>query len=126
MIESGWYRNSATLRLLFTELALKTFRADEGRFPATLDELVPKYLRAVPQDPFQPTPTPLVYSREGDSFELYSVGPNGIDDGGKLTPIVDLRDGGDLFLDALREENVDATKSNETENPDQVTEPSLE
>ena len=104
--EIGWRRNSAVLRLLMTDFALRAFRFDEGRLPDRLDELVPKYLRTVPQDPFRPTPTPLIYRRDGEGFQLYSVGPDEIDDGGKLTEISELNLGGDLLLESiiLREE----------------------
>jgi general secretion pathway protein G len=32
--------------------ALEKHYADQGRYPASLDELVPKYLRRIPDDPF--------------------------------------------------------------------------
>ena len=32
--------------------AIANFRQDTGRYPYTLDELVPKYTREVPEDPF--------------------------------------------------------------------------
>lgn len=32
--------------------AITRFRADTGHYPASLSELVPKYLRAIPSDPF--------------------------------------------------------------------------
>ena len=35
-----------------TVLAIEAFRAEKGRLPATLDELVPGVLAAVPVDPF--------------------------------------------------------------------------
>ena len=31
--------------------AIKNFHEDEGRYPRSLDELVPAYLRAIPKDP---------------------------------------------------------------------------
>lgn len=31
--------------------AIASFRADNGRYPQTLDELLPKYLRRIPTDP---------------------------------------------------------------------------
>jgi len=45
-----------------------------------LDELVPRYLPAVPIDPF--ADTPLIYERRGDGYLLASVGQNGVYDGG--------------------------------------------
>ena len=73
-------RRDALLRLLRTDLALRLFRQDRGRFPDRLDELVPQYLAATPVDPF--SDQPLVYRRGDGGFVLYSVGPDGTDDGG--------------------------------------------
>jgi general secretion pathway protein G len=36
--------------------AIETFHAKEGRYPRTLQELVPKYLRAIPVDPITHDP----------------------------------------------------------------------
>jgi hypothetical protein len=41
---------------------------------------VPKYLAAVPVDPF--TDKPFIYERRGDGYLLASVGENGVYDGG--------------------------------------------
>ncbi|MDP9194797.1 MAG: hypothetical protein M3P06_24145 [Acidobacteriota bacterium] len=38
--------NLATMRR-----AIETFRAKEGRYPRSLEELVPKYIRRIPRDP---------------------------------------------------------------------------
>ena len=70
----------ARLRLLTVELALRCFRQEHGKVPAKLDELVPAYLKAVPQDPF--SGKPLVYRTQGTNWLLYSVGPDGMDNGG--------------------------------------------
>jgi hypothetical protein len=43
--------------------------------------LAPKYLAAVPNDLF--SGRPLVYRPTGSGYVLYSVGPNGQDDGGR-------------------------------------------
>lgn len=37
--------------------AMTRFRVDQGRDPHSLDELVPKYLRAIPVDPFTQSST---------------------------------------------------------------------
>jgi hypothetical protein len=66
------------LRLAF---ALAAFHADRGRYPAKLDELVPKYLEQVPNDLF--TGGPLTYLPNNDGYMLYSVGPNRVDDEGR-------------------------------------------
>ena len=69
--------------LLITGLALAEYRARHGEYPERLDALVPEYLDAVPNDRFLPTPTPLIYRPHPDGFALYSVGRNGVNDGGR-------------------------------------------
>ena len=48
-------------RLNVLQVAVRLFEADAGRFPATLDELVPKYLATLPLDPYDPAAGPLRY-----------------------------------------------------------------
>ena len=60
--------------------ALAAFKKDNGQFPARLDDLAPKYLPTIPNDLF--SDKPLIYRLEDKGYLLYSVGPNGIDDGG--------------------------------------------
>jgi len=59
-------------------LAMKAFKLDKGRLPATLDELVPAYLDAVPLDDFDGKP--LRYNPAKKI--IYSVGEDLKDDGG--------------------------------------------
>lgn len=80
----AYKREPAISRLLRVELALIAFHNEQGQLPESLDELVPKYLTAVPLDPFSPTGKPLLYRREGKDYVLYSVGNDGEDDGGVL------------------------------------------
>jgi len=64
--------------------ALERFRLAEGRYPKTLDELVPKYLQAIPSDVVRGRP--MLYENSGDDrFILRGVGPNQTDDGKKPT-----------------------------------------
>ncbi|CAN5688216.1 hypothetical protein BH23PLA1_BH23PLA1_09260 [soil metagenome] len=79
--ESAEARNSAHLRLLLTELAIRAYRDDHQTLPGTLADLVPEFLEAVPSDPFGAGP--LKYRIEGDSYRLYSVRPDGIDNDGE-------------------------------------------
>ena len=71
------------MRFAVTKLgfALAAFRADHGAYPERLAELAPKYVAKIPQDEF--IAGDLHYRRKGDGYLLYSVGRNGIDDGGK-------------------------------------------
>ncbi len=61
-------------------LAGQAFHRDHGRFPATLDELVPKYLTEIPVDPFDGQP--IKYRLDPDGAVVYSVFENRIDEGG--------------------------------------------
>jgi hypothetical protein len=56
------------------------FRLDHGKLPSGLDELVPKYLESIPADPFDGKPLRLAVKE--DRRIIYSVGPDGVDDGG--------------------------------------------
>jgi hypothetical protein len=67
--------------LLLTALALRAYRMEHGSYPAKLADLVPGHLRRVPDDVFGKT-GPLRYKRAGDRYLLYSVGPDGKDNGG--------------------------------------------
>ena len=73
-------RNQAELRMLLCALALRCYRLDHGELPPALADLVPEYLAEVPVDPF--SGRPLVYRRQDGEYLLYSVGPDGQDDGG--------------------------------------------
>lgn len=71
----------ARLRLLIIELALRAYRCDQGQSPTSLISLVPKYLHSLPKDPF--SGRTIAYRASGTNWVLYSVGPDGVDDGGK-------------------------------------------
>lgn len=77
------YANNETNNLFLTAtLALHAFRMEHGAYPSTLDELVPSYLSEVPEDLFAMEGN-LRYKHYGKKYVLYSVGPDGKDDGGK-------------------------------------------
>jgi hypothetical protein len=84
-------------RLLIGELALRRHRFEQGHPPARLDEMAPAYLAKVPQDPF--TGNPMVYRPRGTNWLFYSIGPDGVDNGGspagKAWPVK-----GDLLFDS--------------------------
>jgi len=76
----------AERRMGAVNLAAHLFRADRGRWPEALDELVPKYLPAVPRDPLAADDRPLGYVLAkaalpdgGDRPVVYSVGRDGVD-----------------------------------------------
>lgn len=61
-------------------VAMTRYRLDHGKLPSRLYELVPKYLEAIPADPFNGQPVRLVVKK--DQWIIYSVGPDGVDDAG--------------------------------------------
>ena len=70
----------ARLRLALVHLATQAYLLDKGLPPADLEALVPEYLDMIPDDPFADA-TLRSATRDGD-FVIYSVGPDGADDGG--------------------------------------------
>ncbi len=65
-----------------TILALQRYRAEKGRYPASLSELKQAgYLNDLPADPYNNGP--LAYKVAGDDFTLYSFGPDFKDNGGQ-------------------------------------------
>jgi len=64
-------------------LALHQFKAENKAWPTRLEELTPKLLVRLPEDPY--SGKPLVYRRSADGadFVLYSVGENQKDDAGR-------------------------------------------
>ena len=68
--------------LLMIVLALRAYRAEQGSYPTNLEALTPKYLPQVPTDPFALQGS-FKYRRTGSKYLLYSVGPDGSDNGGK-------------------------------------------
>lgn len=76
----------AQQHLLKTAIALKRYQLAHKAWPDSLDQLVPSYLPSVPLDPIDGQP--LRYKKsthEADGYTLYSIGVNGIDDGGDGT-----------------------------------------
>ena len=67
-------------RLGQVAVALRLYRHEHGRYPETLEELVPKYLPSLPVDPFDGKP--LRYKRLAKGFKVWSVGWDMKDDGG--------------------------------------------
>jgi type II secretory pathway pseudopilin PulG len=67
-------------------LAATRQRLETGSLPDTLEKLVPTKLEAVPADSFlgEPLQKPLRLLQTTGEWTIYSVGPNGNDDGGPL------------------------------------------
>jgi hypothetical protein len=90
----------AHVRLLAAELAVRAYRSAQGRAPTSLEQLVPKYLQHVPLDPF--SGKPMVYRPQDTNWRLYSIGEDGVDDGGKPVgpSVLGAVTRGDLFYDS--------------------------
>lgn len=81
-------RPVARNRLLRAALELRAQKLEHGAYPETFQ---------TPLDPFSPVSKPLVYKKTATSYLLYSVGPDGVDDGGKaISGRLDSTSRGDL------------------------------
>lgn len=68
-------------------LAIEEYRAANGQYPISLDNLVPEFLQEIPNDPF--SEQGFVYrittnSQAEQTYLLYSIGIDGIDNNGKI------------------------------------------
>jgi hypothetical protein len=72
------------LQVASTALAVERYRLTNGRRPAELGQLVPRYLEHVPVDPYDGAP--LRYQRRDPGYVIYSIGKDGVDDAGKEQP----------------------------------------
>lgn len=78
-------RGVARIRLAETALGVEAFRrAHSNRVPGALEELVPRHLASVPQDPFDGKP--MRYRAYPDGYVVYSLGPDLEDNSGKPAP----------------------------------------
>ena len=71
---------------------LEKYYADKGRYPATLEELVPKYLKQLPIDPFTKKSSTWVATFEEEDDETAGPAP-GEGDGEGEPGIVDVHSG---------------------------------
>jgi hypothetical protein len=65
--------------------ALERYRLAHGGYPETLDALIPQFMQTIPHDIIGGQPLHYHCTNDG-KFLLYSVGWNGIDDGGQESP----------------------------------------
>lgn len=77
-------RLDALLRTARTAIAVELFRRSEGRLPANLSDLTPRFPEQPLGDPFDnDIPLTLVKSEEEPAVLVYSLGPDRTDDGGQ-------------------------------------------
>jgi hypothetical protein len=81
-VAEAFYRVQARLHSAIVSIAVEHYRQVHNRWPATLADLVPAGLAQVPLDPFDGAA--LRYRRLEDGVVIYSIGPDGKDNGGKL------------------------------------------
>jgi hypothetical protein len=67
-------------RLALAAVAMCRYRAANGSLPDRLDDLAPRFITAVPRDPFDGEPIRL--KRIEGGLVVYSVGPDMVDNGG--------------------------------------------
>jgi hypothetical protein len=75
-------RSHAEMRCMVVLLALERYRREHGRWPERLEELTPAFVERIPPDPFDGRP--IKYVRRDDGVAVYTVGPDGEDNGGNL------------------------------------------
>jgi len=87
-------RTKAQLRCAAAGLAAERYRLQHGHWPAGLADLKGDLLRQVPLDPFDGQP--LRYRNDGVGVIVYSVGPDGTDDGGNRATLNTHKPGTDI------------------------------
>ena len=75
-------------------IAAERYRMKHGKWPGKLGDVVPEFLAGVPNDPFDGTPLKL--AKTADGIVVYSVGYDGVDDGGKLNRKQPMAPGADI------------------------------
>jgi hypothetical protein len=95
-------RQISALRLVALELTARAMFLESGQWPRTIDDL---NAAGMPPDalldPFSPDGERLRLLKTDQGVVFYTVGPNGVDDGGAPTDWIDLYEGGDMRLDAI-------------------------
>ena len=77
-------REAARRAALRLTLAAQRYRRHHGDWPVKLEDLVPDFIDKLPSDPFGKSGESLQLKRDGDELLIYSLGPNEVDDGGKV------------------------------------------
>jgi hypothetical protein len=83
-IVSVFQQSHAFIRCTLVAIAKERHRMRHGTWPDSPDELVPALLPEWPLDPFDGHP--FRYKRLADGVVIYSVGADGFDDGGRVSP----------------------------------------
>jgi hypothetical protein len=78
-------RAQANVSTAAVALAAERYRRDKGEWPADLKDLVPKYLKQLPPDPY--TGGALKYAKHQQGITVYALGPNVFDFKGTFNTI---------------------------------------
>jgi len=70
----------ARMQVARTAVAVERYRVATGQLPQDIADLVPTYIETAPLDPFDGRP--LRYEKRDGGYVVYSIGPDGTDDGG--------------------------------------------
>ena len=79
---SIYYSVAAKQNNILIATAIKLYQLNNGHLPEKLDDLLPKYLSAVPSDPFNHF-QPVKYVKKEKGYLLYSFGPDLVDQWGE-------------------------------------------
>src|SRR5262249_4201314 len=104
MVKAIYKGAEAVLQIYWVESALYLYKADKGRFPETLADLQKGYLKGAPTDPCGTTAGALLHYKAlngGKAFMLYSIGPDGVDNGGQAAQYA-TQPGGDIVAGKIR------------------------
>jgi len=74
----------ATVHCATAAVAIERYQRQEKKFPDSINDISPKYIKSIPSDPYTGKPLLLVSDESG--YSVYSAGSNRIDDGGAITP----------------------------------------
>ena len=80
-------KSTVLRRAAATALALRLYALEhDGKFPPQLADLVSTHLPLIPMDPFLSLGGEFVYRPAGNDPKFYSVGLDGLDNGGSEQP----------------------------------------
>jgi hypothetical protein len=95
-LSEGQISGQAELRCAIVAIVAKRYASMHRSWPSSLDDLVPAFLPAVPRDPFDGAQ--LRFRVLDDGIIIYCLGPDNVDDGGKIDWQKPGRPGTDLGL----------------------------
>jgi hypothetical protein len=101
--DAAFLREAAVWRLLIAHLALESYLKERGQLPRSWDHVTAAGLPPLMADPYDPDGKALQFKASDKGYDLYSVSPNGIDEGGVAPPRSDMGTHGspkDFRLDA--------------------------